>query len=212
MPEINVLSGRLASAGKVFCPVQITGAAIRMICSLYRDDFSRFGYVLPRHAIMLTARPVSSEGAASIGPARTHVPAYPGTPIDEADVHIIVDHRRINPLRTSRDAWQFVVPAKSGSMQLCSRTKSSGQTDDHRVLGLCVRALEVQGSDGKFHIALDHPMLARGFYEVERDDRRIWRWTDGNALIPVALLGYTSKPTILTIRGVPSSALASADG
>lgn len=192
MPEINVLSERLASEGKVFCPVEITDAAIGTICSLYRDDFSRFGYPLPGQA--------------------TLPPACPGPVAGEADVHIIVDHKRINPQRISQDSWQFVVPANTGSIHLRSRTTCSEQTDDRRILGLCVRALEVQDSDGKFQIALDHPLLAQGLYEAERDDVRIWRWTDGDAVIPVALLGDTSKSTTLTVRGMPSRALVSMDG
>lgn len=207
MPEINVLSERLASEGKVFCPVEITDAAIGTICSLYRDDFSRFGYPLAPNA-------ESGEGPAAGCPAKVPPPGLPGPgPVADAnDVHIIVDQKRINPLRISHDAWQFVVPPNIGSIHLRSRTRCAGQKGNRRVLGLCLRALEAQDSDGRFQIALDHPLLDQGLHEVERDDLRMWRWTDGGAVIPVTLLGDTSKPTTLTIRGLPSSALVSTDG
>lgn len=207
IPEVNVLSARLASEGKAFSPAEITDAAIGAICSLYRDDFSRFGYPLPPHA-ETGERPAAGR-LAKVPPS---VSPGPGPIADTNDVHIIIDQKRINPLGISHDAWQFVVPPNIGSIHLCSRTRCAGQKGNRRVLGLCLQALEAEDSNGRFQIALDHPLLGQGLHGVERDDLRMWRWTDGDAVIPVELLGDTSKPTMLTIRGLPSSALVSTDG
>jgi hypothetical protein len=41
--------------------------------------------------------------------------------------------------------------------------------------------LEIDGRD----IALDDPALGDGWHEVERESERLWRWSNGDAALPL---------------------------
>jgi hypothetical protein len=110
---------------------------------------------------------------------------------------------RLPALRIAENTWQFVVPANTRSLRLRSRTTRPSMikaSPDHRPLGPCLYAIEIDGPDGKHPIALDHPALQQGLHAIERDDSRIWRWTDGNATLPTRLLGNLHAPVTVTIR------------
>ena len=203
MPAMNVLSERLALAGKVDYPVEITAAAVNLIGCMYAEDFSRFGYALPRTA--MESGDLRAGGFAEAAGFRADV-APSVTVASEADgdtLYIIADDEQINAHRVGADAWQCILPTAIRSLRLCSRFTRFAMIDGtgtHRAPGLCVSSIEVENVDGKFKIALDHPALLRGFQGIRLDGPRIWRWTDGDATIPVELLGNLSKPSILTIR------------
>jgi hypothetical protein len=57
--------------------------------------------------------------------------------------------------------------------------------EDRRLLGLSVRRIRVGGED----LPLDHPALSAGWWGLERHGGLPVRWTDGNALLPIALGG-----------------------
>lgn len=73
---------------------------------------------------------------------------------------------------------------------------SPGQTGDEveqRRFGIAIIALSL----GEREIGLDSTALASGFYPVEGDTPRNWRWTDGNGLI---LLDPTPTEQVFLIR------------
>jgi len=120
----------------------------------------------------------------------------------DADVHVMADGRRLPALRAGTNRWQFVVPADTISLRLCSRATRLSMIDgssDRRMLGMCVRAIEIDGVEGKQRLALDHPAFVVGLHPVERDGHRIWRWTNGNAVLPMGLLGRGTM--LLTVVG-----------
>lgn len=65
------------------------------------------------------------------------------------------------------------------------------------MLGLCVRAIDVDGSSRRQRLALDHPAFVVGLHPVERDGPRILRWTNGNAVLPMRLL--ERGPMLVTV-------------
>jgi len=67
--------------------------------------------------------------------------------------------------------------------------------EDRRRLGVRVSRLTLTRGRDVVPIPLDHPLLSRGWWDIERDDASHWRWTDGDAVIPV--LG--SGPAMLEI-------------
>ena len=71
----------------------------------------------------------------------------------------------------------FTLPPGTGRVRLISRAYNSPAPDDARRLGVCVVGLAVDGEA----LALDGAMPGRGFHALEGDERRRWRWTDGNA-------------------------------
>ena len=42
---------------------------------------------------------------------------------------------------------------------------------------------------------MDHPLLQDGWWDPERDDKRMWRWTCGDATLPLNTVG----PAILEV-------------
>ncbi len=109
-----------------------------------------------------------------------------------ADLHLIADGRRIEPVRRGLVA-RFAVPAGVGELRLAStaaRPSELGLSADPRLLGVDVEALVVaDGFGAPRAIALDDPRLDGGFYAVETPaDSPAHRWTDGNTRLPAELL------------------------
>jgi hypothetical protein len=67
-------------------------------------------------------------------------------------------------------------------------------------LGLRVTKLTIRGGDAFREIPADHPSLITGWHDVERDDRYIWRWTDGDALVPEELFTDIQGPVIVELH------------
>lgn len=131
------------------------------------------------------------------------VPMQMADPVGtEPDVHVMADDRRLPAFRVGTNRWQFIVPADTFSLRLCSRATRPSVMDgssDRRMLGLCVRAIEIDGFNGKQRVALDHPALVVGLHPLERDGLRMWRWTNGNTVLPMRLLGPGTM--LLTVVG-----------
>ena len=47
-------------------------------------------------------------------------------------------------------------------------------------------AITLRTASGSHDIALDHPDLAQGWHAAERQGALAWRWTDGDAALPLA--------------------------
>ena len=111
----------------------------------------------------------------------------------EADPHpwLEVDGARVEPVRSGR-SYRFALPAGCTEARLRSRAGRPRDGDvastDWRRLGLSLRSLALIGEAGRREVALDDPRLDAGFLTPERDGGTIWRWTDGDALLPLAEL------------------------
>jgi hypothetical protein len=83
----------------------------------------------------------------------------------------------------------FVLPPKADAVRLLSRAAAPSGVrpwiDDSRRLGVAVRSLTWRPRRHEKSIPLDHPELRDGWWQVERDDTALWRWTDGAALLPL---------------------------
>jgi len=44
-------------------------------------------------------------------------------------------------------------------------------------------------------VPLDHPLMSRGWWNVERDHAALWRWTNGDASIPLP----DARPAVLEV-------------
>ncbi len=120
-----------------------------------------------------------------------------------ADLHLIVDGRRVDPLVRDRRA-RFSLPAGAREIWLASATTRPvdvGCGADARTLGVCVARLGVEASSAPAReIRLDDPALGVGFHKVERRGETIWRWTQGRAQLPSSLLSDRSDPIALTVE------------
>jgi T5SS/PEP-CTERM-associated repeat protein len=103
-----------------------------------------------------------------------------------ADVHVIADGTRIDPIELGAKRFAFTLPATSSDIRLRSRTfipaHTSAASTDTRSLGLCVKRLQIDGEE----ISLDDQIvLGDGWNDLERHPSvNDQRWTVGNTPLP----------------------------
>jgi hypothetical protein len=99
-------------------------------------------------------------------------------------------HNRIFDLRMDEPGiHRYRIPARVAALRLIS--KRAFLHPDHRQLGVAVTNMRVNGVE----MPLDDPSLV-GFYPVENDGARTWRWTDGAAIIPIPVSTRSGKVEI----------------
>lgn len=107
----------------------------------------------------------------------------------DPDLRLQVDGAVIRPQAAANGRYHFVVPSGATAVRLVSRHFLPGDTrpyaDDWRRLGVAVSRLVLQTSAGRHEIAADHPAFTRGWHASERSEDGLWRWTDGNAVLPL---------------------------
>jgi hypothetical protein len=108
---------------------------------------------------------------------------------NEPELRLVADGRVIRPLSREGNRYVFTLPAGVASVRLTSRASVpsyfEAYLDDWRALGVAVRRIRVRDSAGLVEIPPDHPGLTQGWYLVERDDNTMWRWMNGNAVLPI---------------------------
>jgi len=109
---------------------------------------------------------------------------------DDADLHLVADGRRLYPVSVEGRKHVFMVPAGRTGVRLASRASVPGvlkpYVDDARRLGVAIRGLTIRSGSDVTAFAADHPALAQGWHAAERANGTIWRWTNGDALLPIA--------------------------
>ncbi len=119
---------------------------------------------------------------------------------------MIVDGKVLRPIGHTDMRYTFVLPVPGGGARLLSRsdhpTLKTPWSDDGRRLGLRVTKLSIRGGEVFREIPADHPCLITGWHDAERDDHHIWRWTDGDALVPDELFTDILGPVIVELHFV----------
>jgi hypothetical protein len=112
------------------------------------------------------------------------------TTTTDADLHLTVDGQRVEATEIVGRRHRFVLPRMAGDVRLTSRASApsrlQGWRDDQRALGVAVRSITVRDGDTVDMIAADHPDLAQGWHGVERAGTAMWRWSNGNAALPIS--------------------------
>jgi|GEM_PF-4009887 len=120
-------------------------------------------------------------------------------PTEDADLHLMVGTRRIDPVAVAGQRYTFVMPNADAPVRLMSRSGYPGDAKpwiaDDRRLGVMVRRLVFQQED----TAMDNPALADGWWAAERDDGWIGRWTRGDAVLPFRGMGVLAVELSQTI-------------
>jgi len=105
-------------------------------------------------------------------------------------LHVVAGGRMIKPVSIEAGRYTFELPAADAPVRLVSRATRLCEAwpwaEERRRLGVAVSQMTLRRGAAIEAIPLDHPHLARGWWDVERDDAVLWRWTDGNAVIPLA--------------------------
>ena len=119
----------------------------------------------------------------------------------DPDIHFLADGRRLEIERLDEGTWATTLPAGIRSLRLCSRSVQPcmvSDSPDNRVLGVMVRAIDIEGLPS---MPADHPALRQGWHGIERQGSETFRWTNGDAAIPMALLGASDQPLRIAVRG-----------
>lgn len=111
----------------------------------------------------------------------------------EPDVRIAVAGRELRPVAITGDRYRFILPAGCAAVRLLSRAGAPADMEpwqeDQRRLGLLVRRIALWEGDVLAEMAMDDPGLVAGWWSVERHGRRLVRWTDGDAVLPLGVGG-----------------------
>ena len=125
--------------------------------------------------------------------------------IDDPDVHLLVDGKRINPIERHRDKFAFRLPAQRRHVRICSRSavpQELGLARDPRRLGIAVRRIVLALARGQRAIEASSMSLDNGFHVFEPNNG--FRWTNGDAAVPAALFTHANGSATLVLHiGAP---------
>ena len=128
----------------------------------------------------LLATRVETLGFSAQSPATTDDPA----------ICIVADGQRFRPTVRIGNRYTFVIPRLRGEARLVSRSVVPSDlkpwVEDRRSLGVMVRQITTRSGALHSNIAVDDPKLTDGWWSVEWDDIAPWRWTNGNAVLPIS--------------------------
>jgi hypothetical protein len=109
---------------------------------------------------------------------------------DEADLHLLVNGKRVDAEQCVNGAYIFPLPVADQStiVRIVSRAAAPGELGlgrDPRPLGVALRRLVVRKGTRSRVIDAADERLVEGFHGYERDGSL--RWTDGDAALPIDL-------------------------
>ena len=135
---------------------------------------------------------------------------------DDPDLCIVAGGQRIAPLSRAGGRYTFMLPAAYDEVRLSSRSAQPSMLrpwiEDRRRLGVMVRQVVVKTDQDHEVIAMDDPRLSNGWWAAETDAAAIWRWTGGEATLPIkagpavveVLVGETqSYPVEAAVEAAP---------
>ena len=123
------------------------------------------------------------------------------TTTHDADIHLVANGRRLRPVAATNGRYTFMLPAGVSDLRLASRATAPADLNplsgDWRPLGVAVRTMTLRIGGNHQVIPADYPGLTQGWHTAEKDDRDIWRWTTGEAVLP---LDTAAGPAMLDIE------------
>ena len=187
----------------------------------YRDDGNRWVFnnansrwnakPRPPYAPVLTGGPVVD---AAWHRLRQRAGPRPDMPLTEdADLHLVVDGKRMDAAWRDGDAHLFRLYHRPASVRIVSRAAEPaelGLARDPRSLGVAVRRVMVWQGWRLMLIEAADPSLTDGFHGYETDNE--FRWTNGDALLPMPAwitgacdielrVGGTTRYELIPVRG-----------
>jgi hypothetical protein len=125
-----------------------------------------------------------------------------GLPLtDEADLHLLVDGERIDPLEQWDAMFVFRLWGKPRSVRIRSRAavpQELGLSRDPRCLGVAVRRLVLAQARRQRAVNAEAPSLTDGYHAFEAVGSI--RWTDGDAAVPTELFAGMSGSGMLMVQ------------
>ncbi len=111
----------------------------------------------------------------------------------DPDLQLTIAGRTIRPTAHSSLhtglTTTFVLPAASAELRIVSRSAVPAEHDRHtndwRRLGVRLSKIVLRSGARAVVIPADHPSLTAGWHKLEQDGPTCWRWTTGDAVLPV---------------------------
>jgi hypothetical protein len=120
--------------------------------------------------------------------ARAALRGHPTQPVcvtQDPQLGLVAGERTMWPVSVEQRRYVFALPPGTAAVRLVSRvgrpTDVRPWAEDHRRLGVSVRRIVLSRQGQREEMPVDHPALVSGWYDAERQDGRLWRWTDGEA-------------------------------
>jgi len=126
----------------------------------------------------------------------------PGLPLtDDPDLHILADGYRFDAPRQSGGVYVFRLPKIPSSLRIVSRSAvpaELGVARDPRQLGVALKRIVVRRGTQFLIIEAEDDRLEEGFHAYEPTEG--FRWTDGEAVIPAAIIDAFEGPQELVLH------------
>jgi hypothetical protein len=142
------------------------------------------------------------EGGPALDALRARIAARAGLLLEEtgdAGLHVLADGVVI---AAAPGSTLFPIPAGTRELRILSRTgrPSAGGGDDRRRLGVALKGIRLSADGAVVDVPMDDASLAVGFHPAEQGFGTVWRWTDGDALLPQRwLAAFPGQATTLEL-------------
>jgi autotransporter-associated beta strand protein len=115
-----------------------------------------------------------------------------------------INGRSVAPVSVATGRHVFLLPGADIPVRIQSRAAVPSESRpwilDDRRLGVMLRGLTVRAGAEVLPIPLDHPAFGAGWWEPERRGLALCRWTNGDAVVPMAVARMaTAGPCLLEI-------------
>ena len=114
-----------------------------------------------------------------------------------AAAYLMVGQKAVHPLARTEARLTFLLPTHTGTIRICSQGDAPSENGGKP--GLSVTGIVLKGGDIFNEIPADHPMLQEGWLDFEQADGRIWRRTDGAAVLPDTFFAEFSGPFVMEV-------------
>jgi len=121
--------------------------------------------------------------------------------INDADLHLVVDGKRVDDEGRTDGLHVFRLSGPPGSVRIVSRSGAPdvlGVARDPRQLGVALRKIVLWQGWRVTVMEASDPALGRGFHEFEPAEGL--RWTDGDAILPASLFEGFNGPLLLELH------------
>jgi hypothetical protein len=119
----------------------------------------------------------------------------------DPELHLVIEGRMHRPLSVSYGCYTFVVRKDVNEVRLVSRAGVPADAqpwlDDRRRLGVSVERIALRSGADVQEVPLDLPDLHQGWWAVEQRGVASFRWTNGDATLP---LPNTDNVAVLEIQ------------
>ncbi len=114
----------------------------------------------------------------------------PGETTSDPELRVEIAGTCFAPVAVEGRRYIFMLPKFHGALVLHSRhavpSDRRSWIDDQRQLGVKVQRMTLSSMAGIRTIPIDHPDLGIGWWDTERDDNTLARWTNGDAAIAIS--------------------------